>query len=321
MKFTCKVPGLSLYPGTATHWWEHASPEDVRTAARTAEELGFDYLSVSEHIVLNRDWVKEMGARWVHSLAAAGVLLGATDRIHVVVLVVMPYHHPVELAKAIATLDWMSGGRVVVQALVGYNDWEFEALGVPFEPRGRMTDEYLDVCRLLWTDDAPSYDGEFVTVTSDWVMQPRPTGHVPIWLGGRSRATMRRLARVGDGWISYVTPRAEFPAMLEYLESLPDRQADPRPLEIGLPLFEGVREPYSHRLVEQAPVSLDPDVILEQVDEISSLGATVTDADEVLGTGKFQNAHPDSPPPTRSLSDYLERLHWFAEEIMPKVPS
>lgn len=74
-------------------------------------------------------------------------------------------------------------------------------------------------------------------------------------------------------------------------------------------------------MVEQAPISLDPDVILEQVDEIASVGATITDADEVLGTGMFQNAHADTPPLTRSLADYLERLHWFAEDVMPRVGS
>lgn len=319
MKFTIKIPGLSLYPGTAKHWWENASGDDIRTVARRAEQLGFEYFSVSEHIVLNREWSTEMGPRWAHSLSAAGVLLGATERVKVVCLLVLPYHHPLELAKAVATLDYLSGGRIIVQALVGYNDWEFDALGVPFDSRGAMTDEYLDVMRELWTQDAPRYHGKFVTVEPDYVMEPRPRGHVPIWLGGRTRATIRRLARIGDGWIPYVTPRAEFPQMLEYLYGLPDYLANPRPLELGLPMFEGEREPYSHKVVRQANVVLDRDVILQQIAEISALGATITDADEVLGTGKFQNDLPGAAPPTRSLADYLERLEWFAEEIMPSA--
>lgn len=321
MKFTIKVPGLSLYPGIGRHWWERATAEDIRTAAQRADELGFEYLSVSEHIVLNRQWAVEMGPRWAHSLTAAGVLLGATRRAKVVCLVVVPYHQPIELAKAVATLDFLSGGRVVVEALVGYNDWEFAALGVPFETRGAMTDEYLDVMRELWTADRPRFEGRFVTVADDVVMDPKPTGPVPIWLGGRTRATMRRLARVGDGWMSYATSRQEFPALLDYLRSLPAYQADPRPLELGLPLFEGRRDPYSHEVIEQPRVSLDEDRILEEVGAIAALGATVTEADDVLGTGKYQNDRPGAPPPTRSLHDYLERLEWFAERVMPHAAS
>jgi probable F420-dependent oxidoreductase len=316
MKFTMNVPGMSLYPGRARHWWQEISSEEIVRVAQTADALGFDYLTVSEHFVLNRDWSQEMGSRWVHSLSAAGFLLGSTKRIKVLCLLVIPYHQPIELAKALATLDFVSGGRNIPIAMVGYNDWEFEALGVPFDQRGAVTDEYLDAMTVLWADEHPRFHGEHVRFEGI-VFDPKPSQEIPIWVGGRTKATMRRLARVGAGWLSYVTPRSEFPAMVRYAREQPEFAARPRLLELSLPLFEGKRDPYSHEPIEQAPIVLERDAILEQVHEIAACGANVTSADDVLGTGKFQNDLPGAPPPVRDIEEYLERLHWFAEEILP----
>jgi alkanesulfonate monooxygenase SsuD/methylene tetrahydromethanopterin reductase-like flavin-dependent oxidoreductase (luciferase family) len=91
MRFTCHVPGMTLYHGSARHWWEGITTEQAVGVARRLDELGYDYLTISEHLVLTPEMAEQYGPRWVHSLSAAGFVLGATTRIKVVVLVVVPY--------------------------------------------------------------------------------------------------------------------------------------------------------------------------------------------------------------------------------------
>jgi hypothetical protein len=107
--------------------------------------------------------------------------------------------------------------------------------------------------------------------------------------------------------------------MAEYIVAQPAFAARPRPLEFSLPLFEGDKDPISHALIKQPEISLEKDAILEQLELIAGLGATITDLGDVLGTGQFQNDSPQAPPPIRSASEYLERLQWFAEEVMPEA--
>jgi probable F420-dependent oxidoreductase len=321
MRFTCHVPGMTLYHGSARHWWQDITTDQVVGVARRLDELGYDYLTISEHLVLTPEMAEQYGPRWVHSLSAAGFVLGATSRIKLVVLVVVPYHGCIELAKALATLDYLSGGRLVVLALTGYQPWEFQTLGVPFTERGRMTDEFVDAMRILWAERRPSFHGRFVSF-DDVVFEPKPAqAHVPIWMGGRTQAALRRVARRGDAWISYMTPRADVPAMLEYLWAQPELADAPRPIDISLPLYEGVRDVSTHKVVHQPEVRLDADHVLEQVRIVAGLGATLTEADGPLGTSVFQNSRPDAPPPTRSYEDYLERIQWFADEVLPAARS
>ncbi|MBM3678093.1 MAG: TIGR03619 family F420-dependent LLM class oxidoreductase, partial [Actinobacteria bacterium] len=227
MRFTCHVPGMTLYHGSARHWWQEITTDQAVGVARRLDELGYDFLTISEHLVLTSEQAEQYGPRWVHSLSAAGFVLGATSRIKVVVLVVVPYHGCIELAKALATLDFLSGGRLVVLALTGYQPWEFETLGVPFAERGRMTDEFVDAMRVLWTEHRPTFHGRFVSF-DDVVFEPKPVQHpLPIWMGGRTRRALQRVAERGDAWIAYSTPRADVPAMLDYLWTHPALHESP----------------------------------------------------------------------------------------------
>jgi probable F420-dependent oxidoreductase len=319
VRFKVTLPGMSLYPGIGKHWWERITCAEIQRIARVAEELGYDELSVPDHLFMTREESREMGPRWVHSLSAAGFLLGATSRIRVVCLVCVPYRNPIELAKAFATLDYMSGGRVVIEALVGYKRFEFETLGVPFAERGAIMDEYMDVMRLLWNTDDPVFHGSYVSF-DDMVFDPRPVQQpFPIYMGGRTRAALRRVARVADAWISYATPRSRLRAEMEYIRSQPGFLENPREIELFAYLWEGRRDPDTHEVLEQPRVSNEPEAILEQVRELAELGVSMTDANPALGTGVFQNDLPGAPPPTRSAEDFIERLHWFAEEVMPEA--
>jgi probable F420-dependent oxidoreductase len=317
MKITTKIPGMTLYPGTGRHWWQSITSEQLVTVTRRCEELGFDSIGIPYHLAMNSDYVEEMGPRWVHSLTAAGFVLGATSRIKVVPLVVVPYHNPIELAKALSTLDYVSGGRLIPQLLVGYNKWEFELLSAPFDARGEVMDEYVEAMRELWTSGRASYHGKHVSF-DDVYFDPKPLqSPLPLWFGGRTKAALRRIARLGDGWISYATPRSQFAEMARYIREQPAFLERPRPLELWLELFEGRRDPDSHAVIEQAKIVREKEAIVGQLREIASVGATMTSLDDIVGIGKFQNGEADAPPPARDFNDHLERLQWVAEEILP----
>jgi probable F420-dependent oxidoreductase len=173
-------------------WW----PEECFQAV---EELGFDSLWTGEHIVFHRP-----------ILDAVPVLAGIaaiTKRIMIgPAAILLPLRHPTMLAKELATIDLLSGGRLVVVAGVG-GDYpkEFEACGVPMERRGRRTAETIEIMRRYWTGEQLSYDGEIFQLNDVWMTpKPRQEGGPPIWLAGRSNAAIARAARLGDGYMPYM---------------------------------------------------------------------------------------------------------------------
>jgi probable F420-dependent oxidoreductase len=320
VKFITHLPGLTLYPGVGKHWWERITPEEFREIARETDHLGFDYVSVSEHLIMDRESAPQLGPRWSHSLAAAGVLVGATERATIVPLIVVPYHHPVELAKCLSTLDFLSGGRVIPLCLVGYNRREFDIMNVPYPDRGAIMDEWLDAMIELWGAETPSFTGPHIRF-DDIVFEPRPARQpMTLWFGGRTKVAMRRIARLGDGWVAQSTvPRARLREFIDHIRDQPLFKARPRPLDFSFELFEGNRDPITHVIIDQARISFEPEVILEEMQTIADIGATLCTVDDLLGVGKYQNGRPDAPPATRSAAEHIERLHWFAEEIMPEA--
>ena len=192
-------------------------PQATRAALATrierAEGLGFSYLTVSDHIVIpgaigSRYPYSESGAvsGWgecVEQFTYMAYLAAITTTARLVSSVtVMPLRGAMHMAKTIATIDVLSGGRMVLGIGVGWLEEEFEAVQAPsFKERGRVTDEYLEVFKLLWTEDNPRFDGEHVRF-ADVIFEPKPVQkpHPPIWVGGESIPAMRRAARHGDAW-------------------------------------------------------------------------------------------------------------------------
>jgi hypothetical protein len=321
VKFWMMVPGLTLYPGRGDHWWKDITPAEIALIARRAEELGYDYLFVPTHFLVQREAALEMGPRWVHSLSAANFLLGCTERITVVCLLVVPNHNPIELAKAIATADFLAPGRFLPLLMTGYQSWEFEILNVPYEERGAIMDESLEVMTELWTNELPRYDGRYVRF-AEIVFEPKPSERpLPLWFGGRTKVAVRRVARYGAGWANTQVPRARFRDYVDHIRAQPEFRVRPRRLDLALPMFEGRFDPDRHVILEQPSISLEPETILAQLEQIADLGANMTSADDILGHGRYYTGAADAPPPTRSLHDYLERLEWFATEIAARAPS
>ena len=179
-----------------------ATPEMIRGSAVRAEEFGYDSVWVSDHVVVPNANIVNFGETIFDPLVTLGVLAGATSRVRLgTTVLIVPYRNAVVTAKMVSSLDALSGGRVVFGIGAGWVAAESEVLGVPFAERGAMTDEYLEAMRELWTSRAPSFAGKY-TQFSGIVFEPKPLQkpHPPIWVGGHSRAALRRTAQFGAAW-------------------------------------------------------------------------------------------------------------------------
>ena len=189
-----------------------ANKDDLKAIAQRGEALGFQYLLISDHIVIpksfaavypySKDGKPIFGDEWLEQLTAMAWLAAVTEKARLITSVmVVPHRSPVHTAKILSTIDVLSGGRVTLGCGAGWMREEFEALGAePFDERGKVTDEYIRIFRELWTSDEPSFDGEYNSF-SDIVFAPKPVQRpLPIWIGGESGPALRRAAALGDGW-------------------------------------------------------------------------------------------------------------------------
>jgi probable F420-dependent oxidoreductase len=191
-----------------------ATPEIIRGAAVRAEELGYDSVWVSDHVVVPHANVANFGRTIFDPLITLGVIAGATSRVRLgTTVLIVPYRNAVVTAKMVASLDALSDGRVVLGVGAGWVAAESAMLGVPFAERGAMTDEYLQAMQELWTSKEPSFQGKY-TRLSGLHFEPRPvqTPHPPIWVGGHSSAALRRTVRFGEAWHPINRPPEELRA-------------------------------------------------------------------------------------------------------------
>jgi probable F420-dependent oxidoreductase len=192
-----------------------ANRDSVIALAKRGEELGFNYLAIPDHVVIPRKIAspypyntqrKMVGAAdgdCLEQVVLMAYVAAATSRIRLLTsIMVVPHRAAVFTAKALATIDVLSLGRVTVGCGVGWMDEEFKAIGAPpFNERGKVSDEYLRAFKVLWTQDDPRFDGQYVRF-SDIVFLPKPVQqpHPPLWIGGESPAALRRAVALGDAW-------------------------------------------------------------------------------------------------------------------------
>lgn len=201
-------------------------PELLGPAAVRAEALGFDSVWIGDHVAFHTPTLD--------SLAALGYVAALTRRVRLGPCVyLLALRHPTVAAKLVASLDVLSGGRVVFGVGVGGEfPKEFEACGVSPRERGARVDEGIAICRALWGASPTSFEGRF-TRFGGVALEPKPVqpGGPPIWIGGRSDFALRRAARVGDGWVSYLVTPERFRASMAKIETFA-REAG-RPLDPG----------------------------------------------------------------------------------------
>jgi len=213
--------------------WGIADPRQVLAMGPLAEALGYDSVWVMDHL-LNSGYIRERldDKPYYHPLATLSYLAATTRRVSLgTSVLVLPYHNPVELAKYAASLDQMSGGRVILGVGVGAMTEEFESLGVPFRQRGALTNESMAIMRELWTSPDPHYKSERWNL-SGFKFAPKPAQKpaIPLWVGGSSPGALRRAATMGDGWHPAACPRTSLPRDGRKCGGSPPRRAATRTL-------------------------------------------------------------------------------------------
>ena len=217
---------IALY---GLHRGSSADPETMARRARRAEELGFEGLWVGDHIALPADGSDPPEQPRIEAVVALAHLAALTDRIGLGFgVIVLPQRQPVLLAKQVASIDHLSGGRVTLGVGVGYVEAELRALGASLADRAARTDEYLAVVRALWAS-TPSFSGQFVSF-DDVVQRPQPVQrpHPPVVVGGGTAAAFRRAARSGNGWYGWELSPEQAAEAISAIGA-----AGPRPAELG----------------------------------------------------------------------------------------
>jgi probable F420-dependent oxidoreductase len=306
MKFAFAMPHLMELAALTKPWEMAQDGRDLTRMARCADELGYDMIFIPEHLILPHEHLELSGPHWLHATVAQAHFAGATERIRLgSSITILPLRHPVDTAKALATADWLSDGRMTVSFGVGWLKDEFEMLGVPFAERGRMSDEYLEAIIALWTQDAPSFHGKYVSFDKV-VFAPKPVQkpHLPIWIGGDADAPLRRAARFASGWFPFLTPPKEIPARLDFIKSQPTY--DGRPFEVTYGLGSSVVGE-GHKLTDDPTTrpGMSAEQIIDKLGWYAELGITQTSL---------------PIPRVRGADEYLDYARWVIEEIKPKVP-
>jgi len=198
-------------------------PDTLREAARSAEALGFDAVWAADRVVTpwqintsypyseNHEFIVPPDRPFLDSFTCLAFLAGVTEKITLgVSVLVLPYRHPLYWTRVAVSIERLAKGRLIMGVGIGWMEEEFEALGVPFKDRGRMTDEQLQIIARLWTEEHVNFDGQFYRFR-DLAFYPKPMQQprIPIWVGGEGIHAQRRTAKYGDAWFPYyieITP-------------------------------------------------------------------------------------------------------------------
>ncbi len=191
----------------------------IRACVKAAESLGFDAVFVSDHLCIPPDDTEGSGGRYLDVLAALAYIAGLTERIRLgVSVLVLPYRPAVLTAKQVATIQELSGGRLILGVGVGWMKSEFAALGVDKRMRGKISDETLRVITHLFGHDAAGYSGDLVSF-APFIFAPRPPCP-PIWIGGNGAPALRRVVEFGAGWHPMLPEDKLQPAVAQLKEQL-----------------------------------------------------------------------------------------------------
>jgi len=307
MKLNLTMPNNTRVAAVMQPWEADVGAAGIRRVAQTAEALGFGRITVGEHVAIPAEHRARSGTHYMHATTALGFLAGATSTLRIGSNVaLLPLQHPIVQAKAWAVLDWLSDGRADLLVGVGWLAHEFELLGVDFHRRGAICDEYIAAMIEIWTSDRPEFHGEFVDFGPDDVgSDPKPIQqpHLPVGFAGDAPGTLRRVARWGTTWAPFQTPLDRIPESLDRIRQDPAFHG--RPLEVfyslsNLKLGEG----HAEKTTSFDFHTDDPERYAGQLAELAGFG--ITEVAILM-------------PRVDSLQAYLDRLHWLAEEVVPRL--
>ncbi len=268
--------GLPLFD--VEHGDEFLSAAAIAEVASAAERVGFDACYVTDHPFPLARWVREGGHHALDPFVALSFAAAATTRLRLHThILVLPYRNPFLVARAAASLDVLSGGRMILGVAAGYLRSEFAALGADFENRAAITDESIDAIRRAWSGEEIHLEGRYFRAVGN-VLAPRPLQrpHPPIWVGGNSQQAIRRAVERGDGWSPFPNPsasaahtrtaaiesHAELAERIAYAREHADRIGRTEPLDV------------CYALGSRAAGAFDVNAVRDSVRALAALGVT-----------------------------------------------
>jgi probable F420-dependent oxidoreductase len=279
VKLGIATPVVTNVGGAPLTWEKDAGIEEIGRVAETADRLGYHHMTCSEHIGLPSSETARRGARYWDPLATFGYLSARTKQIRFATMtLVLGYHHPLAIVKRYGTLDHVSNGRVILGLGVGSLKEEFDLLGAPFEDRGARGDDALRALRAALPSNEPTYDGEFYSFGGLTVDPCALQRHMPFWIGGRTKRSLRRAVTLADGWSPFYV---SIDTAAEWLKTF----------DVA-PGFE---------VVMPAERPLDP---MGQPGETKETLETMADGGTTTLSARFVH---------HSLEHYLEQIHALAE--------
>jgi probable F420-dependent oxidoreductase len=303
MRFSIQLPTDKIQYGT-----ELTSQASIAEMARVAEAAGYWAGSVTDHPFPTDRWMRGGGHHAMDPFVALSFAAAATTRLRLMTnILVLPYRNPFLAARSVATLDWVSGGRLILGAALGYLKGEFKALGVDFERRNELADQALVAMKAAWTQSVVEFKGDGFEALGN-VLEPKPMQkpHPPIWIGGNSRRAIRRAVEHGDGWIPFATPAQlaptartasvqsidELRARIDYLREHAARIGRTAPLDIAFaPILLHDGDP------------LETSSALDQIGRLRELGVTCF----MMGV------------PCTTRAEFCENARRYAEEVVSKL--
>lgn len=305
MKLAFSMPHQLRIPAMTQPWELQVTGPDQIRLLKHAEKLGFEMCCVPEHHVMPASHQELSGDFQMNAYVGMAMYAGATETMRVnSCIAILPLQHPITTAKQLATLDWMSGGRVTVTWAVGWCEGEFDLMGVDFHKRGRIAEEYTRAIVELWTSPDPQFEGEFVSFR-DLVFEPRcvQQPHIPIWFGGDADAVLKRTARLASGWWPTQTAPERIPERIDFIKSQPDYNG--RLEDVFLGLGSGrMKENHEPLGDPMAHVGLGKQEIIDRLGWYGQLGVTWSGL---------------PIPAMRGLAEYFDYAQWVAEEIIPAI--
>ena len=305
MEFGCHLP---VFGPAATR-------AGLLSFAREMERLGYESLWASDHIVIpyaisSRYPYSDTGqfplaadATFLEPLTALAMVAGVTERAKLgTTVLVLPHRHPVLASKMLATLDHLSGGRVILGAGVGWMREEIELLGAPFDERGAWSDEAIRIMCACWRDERTRFQGRFFSF-DDIGCFPKPTrGDIPIWMGGHSKPALRRIVALADGWHAAFPTAAGLESGLSALREECARQKRPFS-ELSITLRAGLAIRPSPGGPDRRALQGTPEEIVEDLRRFKALGVS-----HVLMEASY-----------RDVGHMTRTFETFARDIRPKV--
>ena len=305
MKFAFAMPHVVRLKAMTQSWEVSVTGADQTRLAKLAEELGYDMIAVPEHFIIPRQHVELSGPHYFHAAAAQGYLAGATQSIKInSCIAILPLQNPIVTAKALSTIDWMSSGRIIATFGVGWLKEEFDILGVPFNERGRMAEEYLAAIVELWTSESPCFEGKYISFR-DVAFEPKPfqKPYLPIWMGGDADPVLKRAARYASGWWPFLTPPEQIRERIDFIKSQPDFKGGEFEVMYGISTGR-VGEGHEVKDDPNARPGMSAQQLIDRLNWFHEQGITMSSV---------------PIPNVESIEEYCDYVQWVIEEIKPRV--